>query len=76
MHFLNIVQTIKQRRESLRVTQESLAELPDVSLKALNLMRSQSELVEKLTFSSFFDESTQRNYWQSYQDKLKQMFKE
>jgi len=36
----------------------------------LNTMLYESDLVEKLTFSSFLDEKTQRNYFQSYQTRL------
>ena len=39
------------------------------------LMISQSELVEKMIFSSFLNESTKRNYWQSYQGRLKQLLR-
>jgi serine/threonine-protein kinase HipA len=38
-------------------------------------MISKSALVKKLTFSSFLDESLQRNYWQSYQTRLNQLTK-
>jgi serine/threonine-protein kinase HipA len=36
----------------------------------LNTMLNKTDLVEKLTFSSFLDENTQRNYFQSYQTRL------
>jgi len=42
----------------------------------LNTMLNQTGLVEKLTFSSFLDEKTQRNYFQSYQTRLKKLKKE
>lgn len=42
----------------------------------LNTMLNQTDLVEKLTFSSFLDEKTQRNYFQSYQTRLKKLNKE
>lgn len=42
----------------------------------LNTMFNQTDLVEKLTFSSFLDEKTQRNYFQSYQTRLKKLKKE
>ena len=42
----------------------------------LNVMLNQTSLVEKLTFSSFLDEKTQRNYFQSYQTRLKKFNKE
>lgn len=40
MHFSAIIKTIKERRESLRVTQESLAELSDVGLRTLKQFES------------------------------------
>ena len=39
------------------------------------LMLSKSALVEKLVTASFMNESTKRNYWQSYQGRLKQLIK-
>jgi serine/threonine-protein kinase HipA len=42
----------------------------------INTMLNQIGLVEKLTFSSFLDEKTQRNYFQSYQTRLKKFYKE
>ncbi|MGK6350672.1 HipA domain-containing protein [Parapedobacter sp. DT-150] len=42
----------------------------------VRLMLSGSDLVEKLTFSSFLDETTKRNYWQSYQGRIKQLMKD
>ncbi len=38
-------------------------------------MLNRSEGVERLVFSSFLDESTQRSYWQAYQGRLKQLLK-
>ena len=40
MHFSNIIHTIKERRESLQVTQENLAELSDVGLRTLKQFES------------------------------------
>lgn len=40
MHFSKIIRTIKERRESLDVTQESLAELSDVGLRTLKQLES------------------------------------
>jgi len=37
----------------------------------LYAMLNKTELVEKLTFASFLDEKTKRNYFQSYQTRLK-----
>lgn len=42
----------------------------------LNSMLKHTDLVEKLTFSSFLDEKTQRNYFQSYQTRLNKLTKE
>lgn len=41
----------------------------------LSGMLVHSAAVEKLVSSSFLDESTKRNYWQSYQARLKQLMK-
>lgn len=46
-----------------------------VFLDILNLLLTQSQLVEKMVSSSFLNESTKRNYWQSYQSRLKQLMK-
>jgi serine/threonine-protein kinase HipA len=56
-----------------------LAKLAEINEKIYNeilsLMSGQSHLVEKLTSSSFLDEKTKRNYWQSYRGRLKQLMK-
>ncbi len=56
-----------------------IAEYAEINKKIFNdilkLMLSQSDLVEKMTFSSFLNEGTKRNYWQSYQGRLKQLMK-
>lgn len=41
----------------------------------LKTMLGHSELVEKLIFSSFLNEKTKRNYYQSYQTRLKKLMK-
>ncbi len=41
----------------------------------LTLMLMKSDLVEKLLTASFLNESTKRNYWQSYKGRLKQLMK-
>lgn len=41
----------------------------------LSLMVGQSHFVQKMITSSFLDEETKRNYWQSYQGRLKQLKK-
>lgn len=57
-----------------------LSELAGISEKnfksILNLMVSKSEMVEKLITASFLNDTTKRNYWQSYQARLKQLIKE
>jgi len=40
MHFNNIIQEIKERRDSLQVTQEMLAELSAVGLRTLKQFES------------------------------------
>lgn len=40
MHFTELIKTIKDRRESLRVTQESLAEISGVGLRTLKQFES------------------------------------
>ncbi len=42
----------------------------------LNTMLNHTDLVEKLSFSSFLDNKTQRNYFQSYQTRLNKLKKE
>ncbi|WP_282456185.1 hypothetical protein [Chitinophaga sedimenti] len=43
--------------------------------RIITTMTSGSEIVEKLTAASFMEETTRRNYLQSYQARLKQMEK-
>lgn len=40
MHFTEIIKTIKERREVLQVTQETLAELSGVGLRTLKQLES------------------------------------
>jgi transcriptional regulator with XRE-family HTH domain len=40
MHFLELIKTIKERREALQVTQEELAELSGVGLRTLKQFES------------------------------------
>jgi serine/threonine-protein kinase HipA len=42
----------------------------------LTLMQSKSDAVEKMIASSFLNGTMKRNYWQSYQGRLKQLIKE
>lgn len=57
-----------------------LADHAGISQKVFNdvisVMQSRSDSVKKLVLSSFLDETTQRNYWQSYQGRLKQLIKD
>ncbi|MBC5862853.1 type II toxin-antitoxin system HipA family toxin [Flavobacterium turcicum] len=57
-----------------------LSDLAGISEKnfkeILNLMLSKSEMVEKLINASYLDDTTKRNYLQSYQGRLKQLMKE
>lgn len=41
----------------------------------MTLLLSQSEKVEKLVAASFLNDAVKKNYWQSYQDRLKQLRK-
>ncbi|MBS1663696.1 MAG: helix-turn-helix transcriptional regulator [Bacteroidetes bacterium] len=40
MHFQDVIKTVKSRRESLKVTQETLAELSGVGLRTLKQFES------------------------------------
>lgn len=40
MHFYDLILTVKERRKSLRVTQDSLAQLSGVSLRTLKQFES------------------------------------
>jgi transcriptional regulator with XRE-family HTH domain len=40
MHFVEIIETLKERREALQVTQEILAELSGVGLRTLKKLES------------------------------------
>jgi serine/threonine-protein kinase HipA len=50
------------------ISQKSFSDIKDLIL-------SGSDKVQKLAFSSFLDETTRRNYWQSYQGRLQQLKK-
>jgi serine/threonine-protein kinase HipA len=56
-----------------------LAESAEINKKFLNdifsLMLSKTDKVEKLISASFLNDSTKRNYWQSYNGRLKQLVK-
>ena len=42
----------------------------------IQFMCSKSAQVEQLVSASFLNDTTKRNYWQSYQTRLKQMLKQ
>ncbi|MEI6139174.1 MAG: HipA domain-containing protein [Mariniphaga sp.] len=56
-----------------------LAELAEIGERIFNdimvLMLSKSELVEKMIKASFLNDTTKRNYWQSYNGRLNQLSK-
>jgi serine/threonine-protein kinase HipA len=56
-----------------------LAEKAEISKKIFNdmmtLMLSKSHVVDKMVAASFLDDETKRNYWQSYQWRLKRLAK-
>lgn len=47
----------------------------NIFLKIMDVMLSNSFAVEKLIKASFLNDTTKRNYWQSYQTRLKQLRK-
>ncbi|MBS1663698.1 MAG: HipA domain-containing protein [Bacteroidetes bacterium] len=63
-----IIQQFSVLAEHAGIPKKSFADITE-------LMFSGAEKVEKLTFSSYLDENTQRNYWQSYQGRLRQLMK-
>ena len=60
-------------RRHFAIVAEQAGIIEKIFNDTLTLMLTQSKLVEKLTASSFLNESTKRNYWQSYQGRLKQL---
>ncbi len=56
-----------------------LAENAEISEKIFNdimtMMLSKSDIVEKMITASFLNNSTKRNYWQSYNGRLNQLLK-
>ena len=64
----------------IKVQFAKLSENAEISAKVFNdvmkLMVSKSTLVEKMISACFLSESTKRNYWQSYNGRLKQLLKE
>jgi serine/threonine-protein kinase HipA len=61
----------------IKIQFAKLAENAEISAKVFNdvmkLMVSKSTLVEKMISACFLGESTKRNYWQSYNGRLKQL---
>lgn len=55
MHYENLIQTIKERREMLRVTQETLAELSGVGLRTLKQFESGKGNPTLMTFRKLAD---------------------
>lgn len=64
---------------TIKIQFARLAENAEISEKMFNaimaLMSSKSDLVEKMVSASFLSDSTKRNYWQSYNLRLKQVSK-
>ena len=63
----------------IRIQFFKLAENAEIGEKIFNdimsVMLSKPEMVGKLVNASFLDDSTRRNYWQSYNGRLKQLLK-
>jgi len=63
----------------IRIQFSKLAENAEISEKIfydiITLMLSKSDIVEKMIKASFLDDSTKKNYWQSYNGRLKQILK-
>jgi serine/threonine-protein kinase HipA len=64
----------------IKIQFAKLAENAEISAKVFNdvmtLMVSKSTFVEQMISACFLSESTKRNYWQSYNGRLKQLLKE
>jgi serine/threonine-protein kinase HipA len=69
----------KMAQGKIRVQFSRLAEQAEISEKMFNdmmtIMLSKSVMVEKMVAASFLNDSTKRNYWQSYNRRLKQLSK-
>ena len=63
----------------IRIQFSKLAENAKISEKIFSdiimLMLSKSDIVEKMIIPSFLNDSTKRNYWQSYKGRLRQLSK-
>ena len=55
MHFIELIKTLKERREILRVTQETLAELSGVGLRTLKQFESGKGNPTLQTLQKIFD---------------------
>ena len=55
MHFKELVKMIKERRESLHVTQETLAELSDVGLRTVKQFESGKGNPTLITLQKLWD---------------------
>lgn len=55
MHYEGIIKTIKERREMMRVTQESLAELSGVGLRTIKQLESGKGNPTLLTLNKLAD---------------------
>jgi serine/threonine-protein kinase HipA len=66
-------------QSNIRLQFAKLAEKAEISEKTFQdimaLMISKSDLVEKMVAASFLNDTTKRNYFQSYQGRLKQLTK-
>jgi serine/threonine-protein kinase HipA len=62
---------------NVRIQFSKLAENAEISEKIFNsmMMLSKSDIVEKMVTASFLNDSTKRNYWQSYNGRLMQLSK-
>lgn len=62
--------------QQIKVLSEKAGISETIHNDILKTMLNQTELVEKLTFSSFLDEKTKKNYFQSYQTRLRKLKKQ
>ena len=62
-------------RQQFAILAEQAGIINKVVNDILSAMLTQSELVEKMVFSSFLNNKMKRYYWQSYQGRLKRMMK-
>jgi serine/threonine-protein kinase HipA len=60
-------------RNQFTVLAEQARIIEKVYKDILTTMQNQSDLVEKMTNSSYLNERTKKNYWQSYQGRLKKL---